>query len=399
MIKYNRIASALFAFALLASSSAVSQIVFDGTPGVSAPPSTLGPFTMAPFGADPGPLFVDVTTAPGPNGDVVFSTGVNHRKVGSGWATWSHGYAGDVYFATGTQLVMTMPANTQAFYFYAEPNSLSTYTITATSQDNTSSGPIPVVGNAGAKYFGFFSTNGVGLATITVDVPAAASGFAVGEFGIFQCEAPGIAVSLSPSMLWPPNHTMANISASVTVTGNCGGEIVTLESVSSNEPDNGDDDGNTVDDIQGVTLGVADYQFKVRRERSGIGTGRVYTATYKVTDQYGNWSTGFGTVTVPLNMSKTGPVASAPAMIELEQNYPNPFNPSTTIRYGVPVDGHVKLAVYDMMGREVSVLSDEAHQAGTYSVAFDAADQPSGMYIYRLTMDGVSTYRTMTLSK
>lgn len=76
---------------------------------------------------------------------------------------------------------MTLPENTQAFYFYAEPEAYRDYEIAATTPEGASSGPIPVDSNAGAKYFGFYTTDGSTLSTITVN---AQIGFAVGEFGI-----------------------------------------------------------------------------------------------------------------------------------------------------------------------------------------------------------------------
>jgi hypothetical protein len=68
----------------------------------------------------------------------------------------------------------------------------------------------------------------------------------------------------------------------------------------------------------------------------------------------------------------------------LSQNYPNPFNPSTTIRYELPKSSVVRLSVYDILGREVSVLVDEAKQPGTHAVQFDGNRLASGMYFYRI---------------
>ena len=113
---------------------------------------------------------------------------------------------------------------------------------------------------------------------------------------------PTITVTVDPSYLWPPNHSMIPITATVVTTGDCGPLTVELVSVTSNEPDNanGNGDGNTVDDIQGVDTG-ADYAFSVRAERAAGGTGRVYTVTYRVTDAAGNEATGTATISVPLN--------------------------------------------------------------------------------------------------
>ncbi len=75
---------------------------------------------------------------------------------------------------------------------------------------------------------------------------------------------------------------------------------------------------------------------------------------------------------------------SAPVAFALLQNYPNPFNPTTTIGYQIPVSGHVKLAVFDLLGREVAVLVDERKTAGRYEVRFDGAGLSSGVYFYRI---------------
>jgi uncharacterized lipoprotein YddW (UPF0748 family) len=68
----------------------------------------------------------------------------------------------------------------------------------------------------------------------------------------------------------------------------------------------------------------------------------------------------------------------------LSQNYPNPFNPSTQIRFQIPEATGVILKVYDMLGREVGELVNDYLSPGTYTVTFDAAALPSGMYIYQL---------------
>jgi hypothetical protein len=73
-----------------------------------------------------------------------------------------------------------------------------------------------------------------------------------------------------------------------------------------------------------------------------------------------------------------------PVMYALSQNYPNPFNPSTTIKYKLPKSSVVRLSVFDMLGREVSVLLNERRDAGVYEVKFDGSSLASGVYFYRL---------------
>jgi bacillolysin len=75
-----------------------------------------------------------------------------------------------------------------------------------------------------------------------------------------------------------------------------------------------------------------------------------------------------------------------PASVALMQNYPNPFNPTTTIVYQLAAaSGSVRLAVYDLLGREVAVLVNEPKAAGSYSVTWDASGLASGVYFCRLT--------------
>jgi predicted extracellular nuclease len=105
-------------------------------------------------------------------------------------------------------------------------------------------------------------------------------------------------VSVTPDMLWPPNHKYVNVTATVIVSDNFDDNpIVALVSVTSNEPDNGLDDGDTPNDI----VILDDYTFQLRAERSGIGEGRIYTITYQATDACGNTTTATATVTVPLS--------------------------------------------------------------------------------------------------
>jgi hypothetical protein len=78
------------------------------------------------------------------------------------------------------------------------------------------------------------------------------------------------------------------------------------------------------------------------------------------------------------------PPAGLPTQFGLSQNYPNPFNPSTTIRYQLPVQSHVTLKVYDVLGREVATLVDELQDSGSRFVVMDGGTLSSGAYFYRL---------------
>jgi len=84
-----------------------------------------------------------------------------------------------------------------------------------------------------------------------------------------------------------------------------------------------------------------------------------------------------------------------PIDFALHQNYPNPFNPSTTINYGLPNASEVRLAVYDLLGREVSVLVNGRKDAGVHEVRFDGSGLSSGVYLYRLTAGSFVQTRKM----
>lgn len=184
------------ALTLFIATERASAVIIVSNLGTAAPPVTLGSYTMTPFPLDPRSLvgFPIVADVPSPLGGVVgFAPGLSHRRIGMGWATWSHGYTGDVYFNTGTTTVLTLPANTGAFYFYAEPNNFGIFTITATAQDGTSLTQM-VNGMAGAAGWGFRHEGGVAgsLTSITIVSAAGAAGSAVGEFGIANVAGVGV---------------------------------------------------------------------------------------------------------------------------------------------------------------------------------------------------------------
>ena len=105
------------------------------------------------------------------------------------------------------------------------------------------------------------------------------------------------------------------------------------------------------------------------------------------------------TVIISSEPVSTETPSDLPDQLELAQNYPNPFNPTTLISYALPEQTHVRLTVYDMLGRTVSVLVDDVQAPGSYRVNWDATGVTSGVYIYRLTAEGQTLTRSMTLVK
>lgn len=98
-----------------------------------------------------------------------------------------------------------------------------------------------------------------------------------------------------------------------------------------------------------------------------------------------------------------------PTQFVLHQNYPNPFNPVTSITYEIPRDEykkyqHVLLQVFDVRGGEVALLVDEEKPAGIYTELWDSTDGKgenvaSGIYLYRLEVDGFAMVKKMILAR
>lgn len=88
-----------------------------------------------------------------------------------------------------------------------------------------------------------------------------------------------------------------------------------------------------------------------------------------------------------------------PQMVRVEQNYPNPFNRQTTIRYSIPEQKEVQLEIFDVLGRKVATLVNSSQTEGIYKETFDGRSYASGIYFYRIILDGEVTTKKMTLVK
>lgn len=84
---------------------------------------------------------------------------------------------------------------------------------------------------------------------------------------------------------------------------------------------------------------------------------------------------------------------------KLYQNYPNPFNPVTKISYKLNTEGFVSLKVYNLVGQVVATLVNETKEAGVYSVTFDGSQLTTGIYLYKLQVNGFTSVKRMTLIK
>jgi hypothetical protein len=146
----------------------------------------------------------------------------------------------------------------------------------------------------------------------------------------------------------------------------------------------------------------------------GGGSSTAAESIWKMGDIDGNGSFEFaaggrsgklvafsGGTDVPVSVKNTGLI---PDNFELYQNYPNPFNPVTAIKYQLPVESKVKLRIFDVLGREVTTLINDAQIAGHYKVEWAGTDSfgkkvTSGVYFYRLETDNFSAVKKMLLLK
>jgi hypothetical protein len=191
-------------------------------------------------------------------------------------------------------------------------------------------------------------------------------------------QPPSDTVTVSPSTCWPPRHTMLTVTAHPSATDNSGGTpTYTLVSVTSNEPDNGQGDGDTPNDIQGVSIGTNDTVFSLRCERGGRGDGRIYTIVYRFDDGNGNTSYDTAYFSVPHDAGRNKEATYGPGDDEgltISAALPNPFTTSTSIQYSIAKPGSVDVSVYTPDGRLVRTLERTFREAGSYTSVWDGRD-------------------------
>ncbi|MDP1675905.1 MAG: T9SS type A sorting domain-containing protein [Bacteroidota bacterium] len=144
-----------------------------------------------------------------------------------------------------------------------------------------------------------------------------------------------------------------------------------------------------------IELSIADQKYgwfgPFGFDTSKIYWAVAYTHVYQATQDSSYWvdgkyflcdfATGAVILTQPTRVKEETPI---PERFSLLQNYPNPFNPTTNIRFTIPVSNGTSLKIYDLLGKEVAVLVNEKRDAGEYTIPFNAAHLPSGIYFYQL---------------
>ncbi len=96
--------------------------------------------------------------------------------------------------------------------------------------------------------------------------------------------------------------------------------------------------------------------------------------------------------------------AELPTGFELSQNYPNPFNPTTEISFTIPTKTDLKLTIYNILGEEVRLLTDNLYLAGSHTVTWDGTNNlgknvTSGIYLYSLETEQYKSSKKMILLK
>ncbi len=143
----------------------------------------------------------------------------------------------------------------------------------------------------------------------------------------------------------------------------------------------------------GTTTLLHTYSF----EDNNVEFGRKYD--YKIENVNSDGSSKiYGPVSISIETQKL------PGKFELSQNYPNPFNPVTSINYSLPKNTHVKLVIYNTLGKIVNELVNQTQTAGTYSVTWNGLSNTdthvsTGMYFYEINTEEFSQVKKMILSK
>ena len=162
--------------------------------------------------------------------------------------------------------------------------------------------------------------------------------------------------------------------------------------------------------IQGQGLTGNKFRIKIWNKNNGnavvydsqMGAGDDATPTGAVTGLIGVSQSGGSTAAPEVSVQQLieqDAATEIPTQFELHNAYPNPFNPSTTIRFDLPENTKVRLAVYDMLGREVAVLAEGERPAGQYTLHFDASKLSTGIYIYRLQAGNFTQTKKLMLMK
>lgn len=153
-------------------------------------------------------------------------------------------------------------------------------------------------------------------------------------------------------------------------------------------------DGGVYANPHGIDTAV----FRWTAPAAGAGVVNFYCAGFQGTTTSPNGQSTFITLNATEITTDVQVPEPMPDQFVLGQNYPNPFNSSTRVPFSVQGSGFMSLTVYNVAGLEVATLIRENLKRGAYSVGFDAANLPSGVYLYKLSSrNRVETRRMLLL--
>jgi hypothetical protein len=138
------------------------------------------------------------------------------------------------------------------------------------------------------------------------------------------------------------------------------------------------------------------------KKNQGITVSPIYNTCLYIYNSYifsgigniGAWRRNLSEIISIQNIS-----AEIPEKFSLSQNYPNPFNPSTKISFAIPKSSIVRIAIFDITGKEIEVLVNEQIQPGTYETTWNASAFSSGLYFCRMTTGNYTETKKMLLIK
>jgi len=195
-------------------------------------------------------------------------------------------------------------------------------------------------------------------------------GWTVGDNGtIVMYDNPTIPVELSSFTASVISNAVSLTWSTATETNNQGFEVQ-RKSVNENN------EWEQIGFIQGKgsTTELTNYSF----EDKNLITGK-YSYRLKQLDFDGSFE---------YYELKSEVTIEAPKSFSLKQNYPNPFNPTTNISFNIPESGKVNLKVFNVLGNEVATLLNNELNAGNHKVIFNAVDFSSGVYYFRIEVEG-----------
>lgn len=150
-------------------------------------------------------------------------------------------------------------------------------------------------------------------------------------------------------------------------------------------------------------LNIGWYNFQTNYFTGGLDEIAIYNTAFTITQVQHHYTNGLNGInycgTSSLPKGTVTSESEIPTQFRLLQNYPNPFNPETNIKFELPSDQHVKIVIYDMLGREVSRITDEFFGAGIHKIKYKADGLSAGIYVYVMEAGGFKDMKKLIYLK